>query len=114
RLLCGAPAALAGDDLETGVLDRANYDRLKHAPLADGVGEAGERHIVELLPRLARIRMDLVEGQGLDLAGRDVGPARACHVARFPPGDGIVDRECSSRLSAHRALTSTSSSVSDA
>lgn len=82
--------------------------------LADRVGEADERRIVELLARLARIRTDLIEREVLDLSGRDVVPVRACHVARIPAGDGIVDRECSSRRSAHRALTSTSNSASDA
>jgi hypothetical protein len=57
-LLRCAPAAVAGDDLEVARGRRSEDDRLQHAALANRIGQRGERLLVEMLARLARVRLD--------------------------------------------------------
>ncbi len=55
-----APAALAGDDLETVLraLDRTHHDRLDHPVLPDRVGEFAEFGIGKIPARIARIGLE--------------------------------------------------------
>ena len=58
-----APAALAGDQLVPAGLPRPHDDRL-HEPLrANRVGQRARRLVVEALPRLARVRVDRLDGK---------------------------------------------------
>jgi hypothetical protein len=57
----GAQSALTGDELEA-LAERADDDRLEHAVLAQGVGQAGDLGGVELAAGLERVRVDLVDG----------------------------------------------------
>jgi hypothetical protein len=57
-LLRCAPAAFAGDDLEVARGRRSEDDRLQHAALANRIGQRGERLLVEMLARPARVRLD--------------------------------------------------------
>ena len=63
RLLTGAPAPLARDDLELVDARRRapHHDRLEEAVLADRSGELVDRVGVEVLPRLPLLRNDLLE-----------------------------------------------------
>src|SRR5690349_12237424 len=63
RLLRGAPAALAGDQLVTPAGERADDHRLDHPALADRVGELVERGFVEVAPRLLGMRLDRGDGE---------------------------------------------------
>jgi hypothetical protein len=58
RLLRRAPAALAGHDFELAQGHRSDDDRHQHATLANRIGKRGERLLVEMLARLARVRVD--------------------------------------------------------
>ena len=78
-----APAALAGDELELAVLERADEDRLEHAMLADGRGQLLERGLVEREARLLRVRLDAFDVDVADAAAR---PAVA--VVREEADDG--------------------------
>ena len=60
RALCGPPAAFTGDDL-VAALDQSHEDRLNHAMTADRLRELFEPRLVDLLPRLARIRAQSIE-----------------------------------------------------
>ena len=59
--LRGAPAALAGDELEPAVVDGPEQDRLEDAVLADGRGELLEGRLVERQARLLRVGLDAVD-----------------------------------------------------
>src|SRR5665213_2932985 len=59
--LRGAPAPLAGDDLEPDRHAWTNDDRLQHSTLADRTGEEVERGLVEMLARLRRVRVDVLD-----------------------------------------------------
>ena len=61
----GAPAALAHDQLVAAVTDRADGDRLLEAAGVDRGGELAQRLLVEVLPGLVGIGLDLVEGDAL-------------------------------------------------
>jgi hypothetical protein len=64
RPLGGAPAALAGDDLEAVSVETQQY-RLEHSALGDRLGELVDRFLAELGPRLVGIGPD---AGNLDLA----------------------------------------------
>ena len=70
--LRGAPAALAGDDLEA-VADAADEDRLNHAVRADRLRELFEPRFVDVRARLARIGHEQIE---IDLASAAADRAR--------------------------------------
>ena len=59
----GAPAALAGDQLEGPARSRADQHRLEHSPLAQRVGEGGQAVLVEAAPGLVGVGLDRVEGE---------------------------------------------------
>ena len=62
RALQGAPASLAGDELELVGPGHAPHDqRLDEAVLADALGELVELLRVEALPRLPLLRDDLLD-----------------------------------------------------
>src|SRR5699024_6181278 len=69
--LARAPAPLTHDELKTLRRDLTDYNRLQKTELPDGVHQLGERLFVEDLPRLLRIRLDLLEG---DLAVLSTDP----------------------------------------
>ena len=56
-----APAPLAGDQLVAALEPGPEHDRLHDALVADRVGEPVRRLVVEAPPRLARVRVDLVD-----------------------------------------------------
>ncbi len=59
--LRGAPAALAGDELEAAARQRTNQDRLHHSVGGDGGSQLGQLLFVHLRPRLEGVAVDLVE-----------------------------------------------------
>ena len=61
--LRGAPAALAHDQLVGLRTELAHDDRLQQPDLGDAVHQLAERRLVEVLPRLQRVRHDLVQWQ---------------------------------------------------
>src|SRR5262245_17826088 len=58
RLLRGAPAAFAGDQLVAPAGERTDDHRLDYAALGDRGGELAERFFVEMAPRLVGMRFD--------------------------------------------------------
>src|SRR5690606_31538100 len=58
RLLRGAPAAFAGNQLVASAGERPDDDRLNDPALGDRLGELFERGLVELPPRLLGMRLD--------------------------------------------------------
>ena len=78
RLLRGAPAAFAGDQLVAPAGERADDHRLDHAALGDRGGELVERGFVEMAARLLGMRLD----RGHRQAGQPVAAPR-----RLAPSD---------------------------
>ena len=66
--LCGAPAALAGDQLVRAAGHGADEHGLEHAALLEGLGQRDDRALVELLARLVRVRHDQLDGNLAQLA----------------------------------------------
>ena len=67
RLARGTPAALAGDQLVAARRTRPDDDRLQQTLLLDRAREAGRRLGLEAPARLARVRVDRVDGQVREL-----------------------------------------------
>src|SRR5690606_15978740 len=84
RTLRRAPAALAGDDLETagGTVERPHQDRLQYAALLDRARERVEFLVHERPPRLHPARLQMVYGHGAGRALRGRALARRRHVAQ--------------------------------
>jgi hypothetical protein len=78
RLEARAEAAFAGDQL-IAVVDPADDDGLEHPVLAERIGERGDLARVEALPRLERVRVDLIDG--------DVEQLSAVVGAGFEPAE---------------------------
>ena len=94
----GAPAALAGDQLVAALGARPDDDRLDDALRADRVGEAGGRLVVEAPPRLARVRVHLLDRQvrELGVAGAADQDLEAAAEAAAPGSRGSQLRSTSS------------------
>jgi hypothetical protein len=93
--LCGAPAALAGDDLEA-LADAPDDDRLDDAVGADRLGQLLERRLIHLGARLARVGHETVQ---VDLERRATRRLRGYRRRRGRRLDG--------RLRDQRAQTAT-------
>ena len=108
--LGGAPASLPRDQLEPVVGQLPDEDGLQDAQLRHGGGQAGQRLLVEVGPRLVRVRRDgshrhLPKARAR-LAARDVRrdqrpqpptqPAAACHRSPPWPAPGTRSRPASS------------------
>src|SRR5690606_8022966 len=75
RLLRGAPAAFAGDELIAPAGERPNDNRLNNAAFGDRTGEFGERFLVETAARLIGMRLDRGDRETREaLAGHDGRP----------------------------------------
>ena len=79
--LRGAPAPLAGDDLECvgRAADRPHHDRLNHAALANRSRQLIQLFVGEHAPRIARIRPQRT-GRHAPLAARTLGRALGADV----------------------------------
>jgi hypothetical protein len=70
RALGGAPAALAGDDLEAAAREAPGEDGLEDPLLADRLRELLELGLLEHLARLAVLRVQILDRAGGDAARR--------------------------------------------
>ena len=116
-LLCGTPATFAGNDFVTVATDTAHDDGLDHALRLDRFGQLGQTFRIHAGARLVAARLQLVRGQGAQLAtaGRfgdvaaagvdaEQGVEAAAEAARFlgrhrglrqfvgPAAAGLADR----------------------
>jgi hypothetical protein len=112
RLLRGAPAAFAGDQLVAVLAERSDEDRLQNAVLADRIRELMEGSLVEDRPRLVRVRLDPIERDRLDanaptrVLGGQQGDDRRGELAIFGQascGDGAEIRPGQGRSPPGRA-----------
>ena len=101
RLLGGAPAALAGDQLVAAVGEGADQQRLDDAAGLDRGGEAGERLGVEVGARLVRVRLDQLDRQLAQLAGL-ARPASGRIAARPRPMPALAARALAAALATLR------------